>query len=379
MDAGITILLSAVPALRLRLNVPAPDAATVRGAWWTLAGVACAAGLVVLLFANHWTEYWFYNWQTSVARKPEYSIRALLDRASWIPIAHDFFTRMWLVTAAAALSILLLAARWRTTRPSHRLLVWWVLVGFLELVIHDSGNERRYVMFVPALVSLTALLLAGDSPPPFSVPAPDRLTGLLLIPLLLALSYVVIGALGRLPFLYTIGPGVRLSAALAAATAALVVWRWRPITSWLARQRVPAFSAALVVALVVAGDMAQYWQWTRHRTTKNYEASKAVGRVLSSGTLVHGKLANGLSLENAIKPVFVGRGFGNYDDRKRRDDVRYILTYVAPRLGYEGPVVLDVLEAYPHRTEVTRFDVAETAAGTDRAALFDKFGGRANH
>ncbi len=90
---------------------------------------------------------------------------------------------------------------------------------------------------------------------------------------------------------------------------------------------------------------------------------------------MHGKLANGLSLENEIKPVFVGRGFGNYEDRKRRDDVRYILTYVAPRVGYEGPVIHDVLDAYPDRTIIMTFDVAETSTGHDKAALIDKFGG----
>ena len=96
------------------------------------------------------------------------------------------------------------------------------------------------------------------------------------------------------------------------------------------------------------------------------------------GTLVHGKLANGLSLENRIRPVFVGRGFGNYDDRMRRDDVRYILTYIAPSLGYESqarnPVIGDVLDAYPNRRVILTFDVAETVSGRDRAALIDKFG-----
>ena len=90
---------------------------------------------------------------------------------------------------------------------------------------------------------------------------------------------------------------------------------------------------------------------------------------------MHGKLANGLSLENRIRPVFVGREFGNYADRKQRDDVRYILTYVAPRVGYEGPVIKDVLDAYPERRIIMTFDVAETTGGHDRAAIIDKFGG----
>ena len=90
---------------------------------------------------------------------------------------------------------------------------------------------------------------------------------------------------------------------------------------------------------------------------------------------MHGKLANGLSLENRIRPVFVGHGFGNFEDRKTRDDVRYILTYIEPRIGYEGSQILDVLDAYPHRRIIMTFDVAETATGHDRAALIDKFGG----
>ena len=87
---------------------------------------------------------------------------------------------------------------------------------------------------------------------------------------------------------------------------------------------------------------------------------------------MHGKLANGLSLENAITPVFVGRGFGNYADRLERDDARYILSYTLPEPGYEGDVILDVLQHYPQRRVITEFDVQETP-GPDRAALILKF------
>jgi hypothetical protein len=115
-------------------------------------------------------------------------------------------------------------------------------------------------------------------------------------------------------------------------------------------------------------------QWAIDRTYKNYLASVELGTLLPPGTLVHGKLANGLALENQIRPIFVGREFGNYADRKTRDDVRYILTYVEPYVGYEGTVIRDVLEAYPHRTIITTFAVAESTTGFDRAALIDKFG-----
>ena len=131
--------------------------------------------------------------------------------------------------------------------------------------------------------------------------------------------------------------------------------------------------------LAVAGDLAQYRQWTPPSDDGKLRRVDRRRPCARAGDTRAGKLANGLSLENRIRPVFIGRGFGNYDDRMARDDVRYILTYIAPSLGYESqkndPVIRDVLEAYPHRTIMMTFDVAETATGHDRAALIDKFGG----
>ena len=55
-----------------------------------------------------------------------------------------------------------------------------------------------------------------------------------------------------------------------------------------------------------------------NRSYENYEASLALGRALPPETLVQGKLANGLALENRIRPIFIGHEFGNYADRKER-------------------------------------------------------------
>jgi hypothetical protein len=126
------------------------------------------------------------------------------------------------------------------------------------------------------------------------------------------------------------------------------------------------------VLLVVAGDAALFVDWARHRTYKNHDASVAVGRLLPAGTLVQGKLANGLALDNGIRPLFIGPGFGNYADRLRRPDVAWILTYSRPRLGYEGVVIRDLLDDAPGWTIVARFPVAETAAGDDEAVLIRK-------
>jgi 4-amino-4-deoxy-L-arabinose transferase-like glycosyltransferase len=388
LDACLTIGLRWFERRRGTPVIQTPPA-QVRAAWWTLAGLTGAALVCLALFVlPNWTEYRFYNWQMSVTRKPEFTVKAFADRASWIPIVHDFFTRMWLLLVLSIASVFAVASRWRQANPSERLLAWWLVLGIAELIVHDSGNERRFVMFIPALAGLAALLFGRAHPFTAAAAAPRGLRWAAAVPLLAA-AYLLTGSIIRLAFLYLpnpsggyleVSPSVRWSAVAAALlTGAALVW-WRQVCSWLAAQRLDGRGALLLIALAVAGDLAQYGQWAAHRTYENYEASKMLAGVLPPGTLVHGKLANGLALENRIRPIFVGRGFGNYEDRTRRDDVRYILTYTAPSLGYESqrnnPVIKDVLDAYPQHTIIMTFDVAETATGNDRAALIDKFGGR---
>ncbi len=346
----------------------------------TLAALAGGGLLALLLFVvPHWTDYRFYNWQMSVTRKPSYTIRALMDRVTWFPILHDLFTRSWFVLAVGLTSALGMLARWRTLAPAERLLGLWVGLGAFELILHDVGNERRFVLFIPPLVALAAITLGRDRVLLRGVDLVSRRRALLVAPIVLYVAYIVTGALVRLAFLYEIRPNVRIAAALAAAVTAVIYVTWPRIPGALARGPWSARAAIGLAALVSAGQVAQFGQWAATRSYKNYAASVELGRVLPPDTLVQGKLANGLALENRIRPIFVGRGFGNYEDRKSRDDVRYILTYVAPSLGYESqagnPVIQDVLNAYPNHRILLTFDVAETTTGYDRAALIDKFGG----
>jgi 4-amino-4-deoxy-L-arabinose transferase-like glycosyltransferase len=340
-----------------------------RQAWWTLAGLGGGFAIALAFFVlPHWADYWFYNWQMSVTRKPSYTVKAILDRLSWLPILHDTFTRMWFELAVGAAGVATLVARWRTSSTAERLLALWVTIGTLELIVHDVGNERRFVFLIPALVASTALVLGRDRRVAAG-PVP-----VLALPILLYAAYVVCGPLARLPFLYEVREPVRVAAAAAVAVTAAAFTFRRPLAAWAARQTLTPAAAAAIALVVVAGDLAQFVQWAAGRTYKNYEASLLIGRVLPAGTLVHGKLANGLSLENRIRPIFVGHEFGNYTDRKTRDDVRYILTYTAPSTGYEGSQIMDVLAAYPGRRVIMTFDVAESIGGHDRAALIDKFG-----
>ncbi|HEX4568233.1 MAG TPA: hypothetical protein VH138_16475, partial [Vicinamibacterales bacterium] len=119
-------------------------------------------------------------------------------------------------------------------------------------------------------------------------------------------------------------------------------------------------------------DIYQFVDYARGRTYKNYEAMIALGGAVPPETRIQGKLANGLDLENRIRPIFIGHTFGNYADRFTRDDVRYILSYTVPTPGYEGSQILDVLAASPGRRIIMTFDVAESPGGHDKAALFEK-------
>ena len=349
-----------------------------RAAVAVLAGIVAGGVVALAVFvAPNWTDYRFYNWQMSVTRKPAYDLASFVDRVTWFPILHDLFTRMWVLIIIAAGGAFAWLTRWRQLSGAERLLMWWIGLGALELIVHDVGNERRFLFFIPAVVALAAIVLGGRRA--FAAPELARLTRrqvAMVLPAVAFAFYVVWAAIVRVTRLYEVGPNVRIAAAAAVVSTVLMYVFWPRFSGWLVRQRWPPRAAIILTAIVCAGDLAQFVQWAAGRSYENLAASVEIGRVLPPETLVHGKLANGLALENRIRPVFVGRQFGNYEDRKQRDDVRYILTYVAPCVGYEGPVITDVLAAYPDHSIVMTFDVSETSGGHDRAALIDKFGGR---
>lgn len=374
---GALVLLAVARLFSLPPTIP-PKGGSYRVAVWTLAGLAISFAIVAALFViPHWGDYRFYNWQMSVTRKPSYDVASLMTRLSWFPIVHDIFSRMWLALALGLVGAWGVAARWRSAPDGERLLLLWVAVGSLELLIHDVGNERRFVFLIPALVALASLVLArGALLPPEAAPLPRRRL-LLLSPLLLYSGYVLLGPVARVPFLdavyaHVLRWPVRLAAAGAVALTVALIAAWPRSERALTRVAWTPAMAAVVLVVAMGWNAGQFVHWAAGRTYKNYEASVALGRALPPGTLVQGKLANGLALENRIRPVFIGHEFGNYADRKERWDVRYILTYTDPRIGYEGSQIEDVLAAYPGWRIIMTFDVAETPSGHDTAALIEK-------
>ena len=201
------------------------------------------------------------------------------------------------------------------------------------------------------------------------------------MPAILYTAYVISGPIARLPFLaevhaHVLHHAVRLAAAGGVVLGLAFAAAWPRLAAASSRRLWSPVVATALVAVFAAWNVAQFSDWAIHRTYENYEASLAIGRALPPGTLVQGKLANGLALDNAIRPIFIGHEFGNYVDRKQRWDVRYILTYTDPEIGHEGDQIVDVLAAYPGWQIIMTFDVAETPSGHDQAALIEK---RARH
>jgi hypothetical protein len=288
---------------------------------------------------------------------------------------------MWGVLCLGTFGAWGIVARWRRASDGEWLLFLWVAIGTIELLVHDVGNERRFVFLIPALVALASLVLAHGTLLPPEAARVSRRAVVLAAPAILYSAYILIGPLARLPFLedvyaHVLRHAVRLAAGSAAILGVVIVAVWPRFAASAAGRGWGRRFASVLVLLFSAWNLAQFGDWAVNRTYENYEASVAIGRAVPPETLIQGKLANGLSLENRIRPIFIGHGFGNYADRKERDDVRYILTYTNPRLGYEGSQITDVLDASPGWRIMMNFDVAETPSGHDSAALIEK---RARH
>jgi 4-amino-4-deoxy-L-arabinose transferase-like glycosyltransferase len=338
--------------------------------WATLATLACGTIVALAVFViPNWAEYSFYNLFVYGARRSQTGLTALMDRVSWFPVVHQFFSRQWLLTVVALFGLASMLVTIRRASAGERLLALWFVLGAFELVLHDLGNERRYVFLIPAMAGLAALALDRDRLLPSSVGDWPRSRVALAMPLVLAGAYVAAGSASRQFLMPDVSASVRSAAAIAVSAGLLVVWMWPRWRAAIASLTWSTRSRDFVVAAIVAMDATLVGHWAWNRTYKNVEASRAVGRLLPPGTLVQGKLANGLALDNGIRPLFIGPGFGNYADRFERPDVKWALTYSHPKIGYEGAVIKELLEASRGWTIVARLPVAETRSGADEAVL----------
>ena len=71
--------------------------------WRRLRDSAWAQSVLLAAFVvPHWGEYSFYNLFVYGSRRSSVGAGPLLDRASWFPVVHGFFTRQWLLSRRLA-------------------------------------------------------------------------------------------------------------------------------------------------------------------------------------------------------------------------------------------------------------------------------------
>src|SRR4029079_15424516 len=129
--------------------------------------------------------------------KPSYTLKSLVDRVTWFPL-QDAFTYMWFVTAVGTVAALGLLARSRELTAGERLLLLWMGLGALDLIVHDAGNERRFVLFIPPLVALTAISLGRREILATTIERLPRGRALLAAPIIAYAAYFVIASAVRI-------------------------------------------------------------------------------------------------------------------------------------------------------------------------------------
>ena len=306
-----------------------------RAAIWTLAGLGAAFGVAFAAFVvPHWADYRFYNWQISVTRKPSYDLHSFLTRASWLPILHDVLTRMWCVVAIGIFGAWTVLLRWKKAATGERLLLLWLAVGMTEMIVHDVGNERRFVILIPVFAALAGLVLArgaGLLPPEARSIEPRR--AWLAAPLVLYSAYVVCGPLGRLAFLHEVEGEARLSGVLALGLGLVILLVWRRARVWLSSGTWSPRLAAWLTAALAAAAVVPFAQWSAARTYQNYEASVALGRVLPPGHARPGEARQRPVAREPHPPDLHRTRLRQLRRPEVARDVRYILTYTSPEPG----------------------------------------------
>ncbi|HEX4567524.1 MAG TPA: glycosyltransferase family 39 protein, partial [Vicinamibacterales bacterium] len=212
--------LGLVALLRVLPQKGGHDGNSRHAAAWTLVGLAIAFALIGAFFVlPHWSDYQFYNWQMSVTRKPSYDVASIFQRVIWFPVLHDTFSRSWPELLLAVLGAWSIAGRWRTASDGERLLLLWVAAGSLELLIHDVGNERRFVFLLPALAAFSALALESGA---VELQSPGGFWQWAAVPLIFYCWYIVDAPIVRLLFLAEVRDHVLHTTVRISAIAALV-------------------------------------------------------------------------------------------------------------------------------------------------------------
>ena len=363
------------PTARPRPPPRSPRPLDPRPAW------PSPARVLALFVLPNWADYRFYNWQMSVTRKPSYDLRSLVDRVTWFPVVarHLHADVVHCSSPSAALSAWL--PRWRhgDAPPSG-------CSALGRARVCRAGPPRRGQRAPVRLLHPGAHRPGGDRPRPRRAACCPS-SGLRLSRRDAALAAArwcctpptsCCGALARLAFLYEIGP----------RRAARRRWRGRAACRRCLRRagraaravalepsgRRPTAAVASSGVVLMAGDLAQFGQWA---SRAHLQERRGLARARPNGCRrarsCTASSPTGSRSRTGIRPIFVGRGFGNYDDRLRARRCAVYFDLRSPRTSATKDRSSKTCStAYPNRAIIRTFDVAETATGHDRAALIDK-------
>ncbi|MCK7461256.1 MAG: hypothetical protein MZU84_03900 [Sphingobacterium sp.] len=308
----------------------------------------CSAAVAAAVFViPYWTEFTLLQLaDVGHAQAQLHRGGAASIAPAGCPVVHDFFTRH--VGAAAARGRRPLQHRWRGGRAATAVerLLGGVDPRRLRRA-HRPRRRQRAALRLPRAAAHHARCgragrgIAGCWPTGDGRHW-DSVTSSRPARLVLYAMCVLAGSAARLEVRTArISPGVRLGRRGGRADGGRALsppWP-RPARAMSRTPLVAAARRSSLLLVMMAGDVAAVHPSGRRAARPcNYRGDAMPSADwLPPGTLVHGKLANGLALESRIKPVFVGRGFGNYDDRLERDDIRYVLTYTRPVSRLRGP------------------------------------------
>lgn len=329
-------------------------------------------------------DYWFYNIgiQTRIRLNDMTLWTFIKEHVIHIfgfSIFHTFFGRMPIISIAAFIAILVLwgefATSFKKTHPLDIFFLTWFLLAALE-IIFISAVQHRYLFFIPPLIGLGTHLLGKHD----SIEILGRLLTLKSVNkifsflVLLYVLYLIYGSLGRLFIPY---PEVRLKILASFSLGMSILSGFiliRKGESLLNRMRniktgYNLFFTLLVFSLVI--NLGQYAHWVIRKDYTYYRASKQLGNILKPSTPVQGDAAIALSLENKIKPIFIGDGWSNDRDVLKRDDVEHILVF--PDLRFNNNIQ-KLLLAYHDATKIAEFELYDAFPpdGAKRAILLKK-------
>jgi len=140
----------------------------------------------------------------------------------------------------------------------------------------------------------------------------------------------------------------------------------------------------LILAAIFVIFLVQYLSWITQLDYTAYSTSMELGKILPEKIKVQGTMASSVSLENKIFsiPIMDINPDSNIDVLNRTD-IKYIITYIYPKIGYGSPTTAKLLQSYPNAKLIKQWRTSEKMQNQTTGVyeyayigLFDKYSGQ---